>query len=243
MKTPIEIIPYLSAVRTAFMERTDGAELFPDWEVVCADAQESGLEPTISRAHLRHATAMILLAAGYDVVEAKEAVLVLGIVDDPPMLACVVKTLVEKSVYPDGCGAGDGEWGRSLVLKGYALQCGYHLYAECANAWLREGANAPEKLAARPNRLYAYSVNIDDERPDTNKTISDDLYRWGLLMCAVTSQAIVVQGLAHVPPDKLPWALMALVRYAADDHDYAYDELDRLREIVALVAEIESLDD
>ncbi len=239
VKNRVQIVPFLHNVHEVFRGRTQGAELFRGWEhVLELERREAGRNKLLSSTHIKHATAIGLLVMDRDVKSVRETVLGLDIVPDPAALADIFKTSLEAIVYPDGEGPrAEDEWRRNVVLRQYAMKCGHNFRLECRNARLREEANTPEVIAQREGRFIAYATTSEQRDPG-NDRIPTDAYEWGMLMTFVAAQQIVVAGLAKLPADRVPWALMALIRYTADRRNYA-EELDRLRQIVTLVADIE----
>ncbi len=237
MRAPIELYPYLHAVETGFRERTHDQKLFRGWSETFERLTPDDLGLTINRAHLCHAAAMTLLRCGHGFVAIHDCVLRLGICDDPPMLASALKVAVEHIMYPDGDGPHDEwEWQRNAFLKRYALQAGNSLWLECRNAMLREKNNSPAFRARRPHEHFEYCVTLKNAQPGTQTDDADD---WGQLMGSVEAMHVVLTGLAKLPADNVGWALMALIRYNAGlKYDFTRD-LGRLRDIVALVAEVE----
>ncbi len=243
MKDRIPIVPFLHAVRAAFMVRTHGTELYPGWERVLelerVELDESGSEKILSPTHVKHAAAITLLSMGRDFKSVRDTVVGLDIVNDPTALASAFKVSLEAIVYPDGEGPhAEDEWRRNDVLRGYAAKCGQNFRLECRNARLREEANTPEILARRKGGFIAYATTSERRDPEEDK-IPSDAYDWGMLMTFVAAQEIVVTGLAKLPAERVPWVLMALMRYTADGRNYGI-ELDRLRQIVALAVDIET---
>lgn len=228
-------VPFLTGVRGTFGELTGGVELFTFWDDYVAP--EGAETACLSRTHIAHAASITLARVARRVADVFDIAAKQNLLDGG-VLARAIKVLIEKIVYPDGRGplAGD-EWVRNAALRNGAAEYGYALLLELKNASLREEYNTPEKRAERAGCSFAYAVACDD--PATGqKAAPQDALHWGSLMSFVSLQTLVHAGLRHLSDERVPWALMALVRYVADGNDYRKN-IDRLRELVELCIMIE----
>lgn len=187
-------------------------------------------------ANLRHAIAITLLSTGMSTDQVAEK-LRIDVSDNPAALAGLLISAVEDAFYPDGKGVHRGEWSRNVRLKFSARQFCENLRIECVNGLMREQINSKEARAERRGLKYLHNSLMMNETPEGE--YPSDLLDWADLMKSVDAQTIVTVGLAKVPLKRVPWALMALIRYTANWKDFSQD-LELLSKLVALVAEIET---
>lgn len=228
LKRSIDMVPYLRAVHAEVVRRTRAGDLLEDFEAFAAQIAEQAPCATLEQANLDHAIAITLLSAGMTGGRVGQ-VLKTDLSDNPEALATILLTTVVELFYPDGKGVHRGEWSRNVQLVECARGICGNLRLECLGGLLRERANTKE---ARTKR----GVTTDDP---ADSEVLNEVLAWMDLMSSLDAQVIVIVGLAKVPAERVPWALMALIRYTADGRDYK-TRPQHLRDVVALVAQIET---